>query len=389
MHLRIRIWIFLVSLALCGSAAAAQKTDDTGAKQSGKTKTKAKSESRARKQAPAFKFSGTFELQIIYDDNILRASDGTILEFRQNSEPQKFKIKTYDDLIVSPKLAFNISKPIFGKHDTSIRLGFTLWHYSQNPIKNNDAWSVRLRQQTFKRDFVEASYTYAPPAYIRELSDRPPYTPRSTPIVWGAFKSSRNAFTLGYSRRVSDKIIARLDLGRTIRFYNRPFLENDNWEWNVAGNASFSLNPYVRLNGRYGFSNVQARAHDSIDETEDVSDDGDPSYKRDLYEFEVDLFPRKRMWKISMIALTGQYQDYYYTSDRPPWEDDLHVGRNDEVLALEGVADTTPLVGPVVFSTGYRYSQRRSSLPANVGADAADEKDYTDNRVWVSAVYPF
>ena len=397
MHAGVRTGFFLLAFACTASEAGAQATNrdggtfDLAAKPGieGRSKTKPKVPARARKNSPRTTLSGTFELQVIYDDNILRSSDGTLLEFRTHSSPYKFRIKKYDDLIVSPKLSFSMARKLIGDRSTSVRFGLTRWQYAENPIKNNDSWSVRLRQQTYPRDFIEASYTYAPSAYIRQLSDRPPYTPRTVPIAWIPFKSARNAFLLGYSRRVSDRITARLDLGRTIRFYNRPFLENDNWEWNATGNASYTLIPAVKLNGRYAYSTVRARARDSVDETKDVSDDGDPSYERDLYEFELDLYPKRRLWKVTTIALVGQYQAYYFTSKRAPWEDDLHVGRKDEVSMFEGGIDTAPLFGPVAISVGYRYTQRVSSLPANKGADAADEKDYKDNRAWVSATYPF
>jgi hypothetical protein len=356
---------------------------------SSKSKSKSKTSADSRKPSSSVRISGSVELQVIYDDNILRANEGTILEFRQNASPYKFEIDTYDDLIISPKLNLAIGKKLFGGKESSVRLGFTRWKYAQNPIKNNDAWTFRLRQVLFSRDFIEASYTYAPPAYIRNLSDRPPFTPRTVPLEWLPFKSTRNAFTLGYSRRFTPKLSARADVGRTIRYYNRPFIENDNWEWNAVGTATYGLFPFLRLNGRYGFANVEARAHDSTIESPTESDDGDPSYKRDLYEIEVDVLPRGRLWKVGTLAFTGQYQGYYYTSDRLPWEDDLHVGRKDTVKVFEFGADTAPVIGPVSFAVGYRYTQRRSSLPANIGADAADEKDYNNNRTWVSAVYPF
>jgi hypothetical protein len=401
MHAGIRTGIFLLAFACAAGAVGAQATDRDGGtadlaakpgaegKSKAKPKAKPKAAARARKSSPRTAYSGTFELQVIYDSNILRSSDGTLLEFRTHSSPQKFRIKTYDDLIVSPKLSFSMARKLIGGRNTSIRFGLTRWQYAENPIKNNDSWSVRIRQQTYPRDFIEASYTYAPSAYIRQLSDRPPYTPRTVPIAWIPFKSARNAFLLGYSRRISDRLTARLDLGRTTRFYNRPFLENDNWEWNGAGDASYTLNPYVKLNGRYAYSSVRARARDSVDETEVLSDDGDPSYERDLYEFELRLLPKRRLWKATMVSLVGQYQAYYFTSKRTPWEDDLHVGRKDQVSMFEAGIDTEPLFGPVAFSAGYRYTQRVSSLPANKGADAADEKDYKDNRAWVSATYPF
>jgi hypothetical protein len=403
-----RTGIFVLAFA-CAAATSFAAADQTGSarvrpattagdlaagsagkgKLKGTAKGRTKETPKASKKTPAVRLSGSAELQVIYDDNILRANKGTLLEFRQNAAPEKFKIETYDDMIISPKLNVALASKLVAGHEGSVRLSFTRWQYARNPIKNNDAWAIRLRQQVLARDFIEASYTYAPSAYIRELSDRPPYTPRTVPIAWVPFKSARNAFTLGYSHRFTAKLIARADVGRTIRYYNRPFLENDNWEWNGVGVATYSILSFLRLNGRYAYANVKARAHDSTTETQEVSDDGDPSYERDLYELGVDFLPKGRLWNVTTVSVTGQYQGYYFTADRVPWEDGLHVGRKDTVKVIELGADTSPLFGPVGLSFGYRYTQRRSSLPADVGADAADEKDYNNNRFWVGAAYPF
>jgi hypothetical protein len=85
----------------------------------------------------------------------------------------------------------------------------------------------------------------------------------------------------------------------------------------------------------------------------------------------------------------GQHQRYYFTSKKPYYDDPLHTGRRDRVYVVEVTGDSKPVYGPMKLVAGWRFSQRKSSLPASVQAEDAEEKAYKDNRVWIGASYPF
>ena len=256
-----------------------------------------------------------------------------------------------------------------------------------NSNKNNSAWAVRLRQPTFGRDFMEAGYTYAPMAFIRPLGDRAPFDPYSTtPYAYYPFKSARNTFLLAYQRRMTDRLTARLEGGRVIRYYNQRFIENDNWEWNGTGTLTYALLPFLRVSGRYTYSNVIARAGDTPGEGRSFSNDGDPSYNRDLYQLSAVLLP-KNLWILSSWELTGQYQAYFYTSTQPYWEDNTHVGRKDEIYVGETALGSKALWNGTTLELGYRFTRRASSSAA---ADNLEEdKNYHNGRVWFGMSYPF
>ncbi len=377
--------LLLAALLFFHASAWAQAAADPPAPPSAVKKRRA----AERPSRPPLSVSGSFGLQAIYDDNFLRMSDGTILDFRRNANPAKFHIETYDDLILSPRLSLTVGRRLIGSRETTLRFGYIRWQYARNGIKNNESYTIRVRQPTQGRNFLEASYNYAPFGYIRHLSDRAPFVPRSTPLEWIPFKITRNAFTLGYSHRISERITARVDGGRTLRFYNRPFMENDNREWNATGTASLAVSRTLKATGQYEYARTKTRSLDTAGETYETSDDSDASYERDLYELTLDVNPRNRLWKVRLLEVVGQYQAYYFTSKMPPYEDPLHTGRKDNVYAFEANAETKPVYGPVTLVAGWRYSQRTSSLPATVSAEDAEDKDYKDNRIWVGASYPF
>lgn len=376
-------WCCLLLIAVIAADALAQIPARTGERPARSKR------ASARRSKPLCSVAGSLDLQFIYDDNILRLSDGSIDGFTNGIEPYRYDIETTDDLIVSPRLSVTLGRKLLTTRETTLRFGYIRWQYGRNGIKNNESYSLRLRQPAVGRDFVEMSYSYAPGSYVKQLSDRAPFDPRSsTPLVWLPFKGKRNAFLLGYSRRVSDGITARLDGGRVLRFYNRPFLENDNWEWNVSGNLAVSISKAFKVAGTYTYSDANARALDAVGETIATSDDSDGSYERDLYEAELTWSPGRRLKRIASAGLMGQYQEYFFTSDKPYYDDPLHTGRKDRVYVIELTTDTKPIYGPVKLIAGWRFSQRKSSLPASVQAEDAEEKAYKDQRFWLGASYP-
>lgn len=382
--------------AKSGKSSKANSGEDASAKASSKKAAAAKSSKTAKKKAGPrmvgpFKLTGSFDFQTIYDDNVFRYSDENLLEFRQGINPPKFDLDTYDDFILSPRLNLNFGRKLIGGKETSFRVGYILWQYTSNPHKSNSAWSFRMRQPTMGRDAVEVGLSYAPWAHVRQLSDRPPFTSRIIPLTWIPFNGTRTAALLAYSKRVSDRISLRLEGGRTWRFYNKPFMENDNWEWNGAGTATVTLTPYAKVAGKYAYSVTDARAADTVGENDSNTDDGDGSYERDLYQGSLILSP-KWLRKVTSLELMGQRQNYFYTSEQPYFLDQTHTGREDNVTAFEAAANTKPLWGSVSFEAGYRYTVRRSSSATSVieGAESIEEdKNYQNNRAWLGMSYPF
>lgn len=337
------------------------------------------------------RISGSLVLQSIYDDNILRYSDGFIEDFRRNDPPEKFHVKTYDDAIVSPRVFLTIRANPFGKRETRLYLGYITWQYTTNPSKNNDLWTLRARQYVSKYNRFEFSYSYSPPSYIRHLSDREPFDPRSTtPLEWKPFKSVRHGMGLAYTHRFHRRIYTTIEGGRVLRFYNRPFLENDNWEWNGSFEILWNPPGVWRFIGRYMYSDANARALDTTEETIDTSDDGNGSYERDLYELRVRLRPKGGLWIAREFEVKGQHMGYFFTGTKPAHEDPLHTGRKDNVYTVELTAGSKKLIGGLItLKLGYRYSQRTSSLPGTFEGEDAEDKDYKNNRAWLEVRHSF
>ena len=109
--------------------------------------------------------------------------------------------------------------------------------------------------------------------------------------------------------------------------------------------------------------------------------------ERDLYEARLRFRPKRAIWVLREFEVKGQRMNYFFTGDKPIWEDPLHTGRKDEVNAVEFYVTTKKIYGPISLKYGYRYAQRVSSLPGTFEGDDAEDKDYKNNRTWLEVRY--
>ncbi len=350
-----------------------------------------KSEGKKKaRRAPAVRFSGSFAFEVIYDDNIIHYSDEDLTEFSTMPNLGKFSITSADDWILRPRLDLVLrTSRLTGKPFTA-RFRYTYWRYVENEVKNNQSFQLRCTHPGFdSKDSFELTAYHSPLSYIRNFRDRAPNTSVVQPLTYTNFSYASNSLTIGYFRRWTRAIEATVDLRRSIRYYNQAFMENDNWEWNIGGNVLYRLTSVYRIRGEYDYSHVRARGADEVGEDVETSDDGDPSYERDSYRLSFEFRPRRNRYRLDGLTLSGQYQAYYFTSEKPLDEDPTHVGRKDQVYRFGIEGDTDPLLGPVSFYAGYLYTERTSTSPSGaVGEDIGEEKDYTDNRSWIGATYP-
>ncbi|MGD8394604.1 MAG: hypothetical protein PVF43_03895 [Candidatus Eiseniibacteriota bacterium] len=367
-----------------GSKTKSTTTNRTPKKQSSSKRSKKKRES------PAYRLSGKFALRFVYDDNIIHYSDEDLLAFTSVPNTGRYEIATAHDWIVRPRLETEIrTKRLTGK-TLQATLRLSAWLYGNNSIKNNQSIALQLKHPGFGGNLYLDLY-YSPRSYLRTFLDRPPYMSRATPLQYTPFEYTSNSVAVSHWRWLYKKLVdGKFLLQRSVRYYNQPFMENDNWEWRIGGYVRWKFQRRLRLRLEYLYSDVRARARDSITETRDNSDDGDASYQRDSYEAKLYWRPRRAISWFRQGSVAFQYQAYYFTTDRAYYDDPYHVGRKDQVYRIEFTADSKKIWGPVTLEGGYRFSERTSTAAFDSDNVAiGEDKDYTDNRFWIGAEYPF
>ncbi len=325
------------------------------------------------------------ELEMIYDDNILHYSEDYLDDFRHGRYPEKFVVETYDDLIMHPTLSVEVERPLlFGKR-TRLRGRVKHWQYTRNDIKSNQTYDLRFRQYLRRRDYFELSAAYAPDSYIRELSDRPPFIGFSRPRTWENFRYARNYFDAAYWWRADDWLAIKGEIGRTMRFYNQEFMENDNWEWS-GRIAAYTWIGRFAFSAQYTYSDVEARGYDTVGETLATSDDSDPSYEEDDYDLSISYRPRRAPLKTRSLDLDISFSRKFFVSQKRLEDDPYHVGRMDEQVRTQLSWTSRHVWRRVDLELGWQHTQRVTDSPWQ--GDIAEDKDYTGNRFWMSLTQP-
>jgi len=347
-------------------------------------------ESSGSSGGPDLRFSGLFALRFVYDDNIIHYSEEDLHDFAHIYSPGKFSIDTAGDWIVRPRLDLTMETEALTGRDLEIRLRLSSWKYVNNGVKDNESFQLLLKHPGFGRDNFKLYLYHSPESYIRNFRDRPPGTPPSDPMEYADFTYVSNSASLEYWRRIADSWDGNLEVQRSARYYSRPFMENDNWEWRFGGYLTWRRYRSFRVRAEYLYSDVLARGADEVGETRETSDDSDPTYERDSYCVTFSFYPRGRLGKIDGISVSGTHQIYYFTTKKSPDEDPYHAGRKDRVYRVEVSGDAGEVLGPVSLEGGYRFTKRTSTgALEGEGESIGEEKDYTDNRFWLGFEYPF
>ncbi|MBU1699706.1 MAG: hypothetical protein KJ970_15535 [Candidatus Eisenbacteria bacterium] len=355
-------------------------------KKSSSKKTSGTKKAKPKRKANPIKVSGNFFLKFLYTGNAYNYSEEYISEFRHSMNPHKFAMNTVDDLVVEPRIDVDFEKKFIKYGPTTLGVSYIRSQYTSNHNKSKDSFRIDIRQPVWGSDWMSFGYSLTPYSYIRKMSDRPPYVPRSTPIDYFAFQYTNNTFAFEYAHRFSYPYRLNIRAGRVIRYYNQPQMENDNWEWYIGGKFYWYASKSWRFSAEYRYSDAPARAADSIGETLETSDDSDPSFERDAYYIDFRYAPRGKLWIAKYLTLSLALKDYYFTSDRVLYRDGYHVGRLDEIDTYSFTVDTEEIYGPITLELGFFYDERRTTSPwEGVAAD----KDYIDRSFWLGMSYPF
>jgi len=352
---------------------------------------------RAERKPSPWKFSGSFNLNLNYDDNIIHYSPDLIDEFAdgpymawyisesEESELEfgKYRVRTVDDLIVTPTLDLTAQRKIISWGNTRLRAKFNYSRYLYNPIKDVRSLTLYFRQYLpGSGQSVEVSYRYTPEKYIRELTDTGPYEVVDGSRPWVGFRFASNDLSFNYRHRVHKKLFLTITLEDVHRFYNQPFLEQDLVENEIIGRGDYSLAKNWRLSLIYGTARGWTRRHDTVVESPLDSDDNDNSYTQDRYRFDLRWRPDKFFF--DTINLRYQLRIAYFTSPKSLWDDPFHVGRKDVYDTLRLSLDRE-ISKKIDGSLSFDYTKRTLHSPYT--GDISEGMDYGNFQVWLDLTY--
>lgn len=325
-------------------------------------------------------------IEFIYDNNILALSPDYRDDFVYGRQPDRFRIATYDDLIIAPSLDISANRRFFDWGNTRLRFRVKHWRYTHNPLKTNTDYDWYVRQFFRGGKSLELNYHFSPEQYVRQLGDREPFSDTTLSVEQHAFGFTRNYGTVQWRHSVNRTFSYSLIINYKRRFYNQRFIENDIEAWEFRGQVGCRLHRRLRLTFDYSFEPAKGRAVDTVGQTHETSTASDPTHVRDLYR--LGFFWTTRWARPVFDSFDGSLlvMDYHFTSTKSLFDDPYHVGRRD-VLTRATVRFRRRITPTTRIYAGFRYSERvvDSPWPGDITLD----KDYTQQRYSVGIDYQF
>ncbi len=346
-------------------------------------------EAAAQRENP-WRYRNSFTLEMIYDDNILTQHDENIDPWlgwpRDDVDPDDYRIKTYDDLIIAPQLDLAAERHLLDWGKTRFRFKVKRWMYVQNPIKTNTDLDFSARQYFGGGKSLELRYQYAPEQYIRQLGDRPPYTDPDLDAESREFRFTRNVATATWRHYMGE--LSYFVLAETNRrYYNKPFMENDIEAWEVRGQVAYRFfDRDLRVSLDYSYEDAAGRGHDTVGETAETSDDGDPGYERDLYRLGLDLQTPWLQPVCEEVGAVYLFMDYYYTTEKDIFVAPYQRGRRDKWTKIF-LSASRELTRDLELDFTFVYSER--AIDSSWYGDITLDKEYIQHRYELSLIYDF
>lgn len=335
-----------------------------------------------------FRLGLAAELHSIYDDNLFRLPESDLRAYRSGSAPPRPGVESLDDLILSPRVSLELARRQAAGRESTLRVGYRLWHYASNRERRADQWFLRLQRPVGRAQGLELNFAFSPAAYLQAMADGDPASNEGAGGGWLPYRETRHAGSLAFMGRVSRRLGYRFEGEYVARSYDEPFAADAAATWSGAASAALKLSSACSGLVRYQRSENRARQqHPSVNTTAE-SARGDASWNRDLFQQTLVFQTRPGFPLLRRVELGGQQQFFRYTSRQGIEQDPSHAGRRDVVLAFELRARSRPILGRATLETGWRETRGRSSWTVAVDeAPAPEARAYADSRLWLAMTY--
>ena len=111
-------------------------------------------------------FNSDFLLETKYNSNILNLSQNDLDRFDSGNEPNKFSLKTSDDLITSAKVGLSLKHRLFAGHTQINKIAVKYNKYLKNSFEDNYYLELSLKQFLSKKLNFGIYYYYYPEIYV-------------------------------------------------------------------------------------------------------------------------------------------------------------------------------------------------------------------------------
>lgn len=327
--------------------------------------------------ADEFSLNNKIEFATYYNSNILKLSSENINEFKGNLKPERYHIKSVDDIVTSFRCELAFKHYLAFGHTQIDKIIFKYSKYWKNDIKDVKFVGAEVIQYFSKYFDISAKYFYFPYIYINHY-----YSLLDNENVYRKFSYSKNVYRSGMNIKFIDLIHFEYQFEYSQNYYNKYFGEynSDDFKNTVA----VTIFPYknLRLKFRYSYKQSLAQADKAYNDITGVNEIRDPSYESDIYYGSITIPIRSLDFAKDLRLFTSlEFENRFFQSQYSQTIDPYHSGRKDNIFSFE-----TSLIYPIFYIFDlkgfYIYETRNVSAPA--GNFVSDEKEYSVKKIGCS-----
>ncbi len=309
--------------------------------------------------AQNFIFNSNFFLETTYNSNILNLSQKDLNRFESGKEPDKFFLKTSDDLITSAKVGLSLKHRLLAGHTQINKIAFKYNKYLSNSFEDNYYLEFSLKQFLSKKLNFGIYYYFYPEIYVNRYDSVLDHE-----TIFRDFIYSKNNYIGKVSYKLNSKFQFNYKFGFSQLFYNEYFTEYD--ANNIENKIGIKIVPvsWISINSNYTYKISNAKTGDAFSNPEQVTIVKDPSYKADLFDLSIN-FPKI----ISLfsnpvnLGLSVRYEHFYFQSDNELNE--YHYGREDKILAFNSNIKYK-ISEKISLKYFYKYKARKTNSPYTI-----------------------
>ena len=309
--------------------------------------------------AQNFIFNSDFLLETTYNSNILNLSQNDLDRFESGNEPNKFSLKTSDDLINSVKVGLSIKHQMLAGHTQINKIAFKYNKYLKNNFEDNYYLEFSLKQFLSKKLNIGIYYYFYPEIYVNRYDSV--LDPEN---IFRNFTYSKNNYIGKVNYKLNSKFQFNYKFGFSQLFYNEYFTEYD--ANNIENKVGIRMTPmnWVILTLNYTYKISDAKAGDAFNDSQQVTIIKDPSYKADLFDLLID-FPRiiSLFSNPVKLGLSIKYEHFYFQSENELNE--YHYGREDKTLTFNSYTKYK-ISEKISLKYFYKYKVRKTNSPYTI-----------------------
>ncbi len=311
------------------------------------------------------------DLGFAYDSNINLLSDSDRDEFLDNILPEKYLIKSIDDLIMDMSYTLKCKNYWLGGHTQIEEFKLYFNKYQENSVKDYGYMSFAIRQYFSRNLDFSLKYYYYPQIYLRQYESVIDHN-------YHKFEYSKNYYSANLNWDIARSWFARYNLEYSQLFYNKWFTEYDAdiftsnifLTWQPSGKAQIEL--------RYGYRLSNADAEDAFADPDAVDVIKDASYEANIYSCQ---FKIKKLLKNTTFNIGYKLETRYFNSDNDL--DTYHLDRNDYIHSIT-TSIYKPLKKNLSIIVSGEYGFRNTESPKDY---VVEDKEYNSWKTSLNLSY--